>query len=79
MIKIAKNEKQKVEKLYDIIKECESNPIDRRDESVKNLKDISLMYSQIQTEKGTNYCSKNFPDIPGRINNLINKIFEYNT
>lgn len=78
-MKLNKDTKEKVGKLYKIIEKCEENHIYEREESLNLLKESILLYNEIIKSKGTCYCSRKLPDVPERMNQIIYDILEYPT
>ena len=71
-----KNEYNK--SLCGIIKDCEEKEnIEERTEALSLLKEGISLYQKIYREKGKRYCDKKFPDIPKRIDSLVERLIEY--
>lgn len=79
MIKLNKDTKEKVGKLYKIIEKCEENHIDKKEESLSLIKESVVLYNEIAKSKGTRYCSRKLSDVPERMNQVIYNILEYQT
>lgn len=71
--------KDKVERMYNLLDECEAKGNAERENSIKLLQESLLLYKEVRHFKGTKYCSRNLPDFPVRINNLVTKLMEYNS
>jgi hypothetical protein len=79
MIKINNNHSEKVEKMYTLLQECEAKGTTEREKSIKLLQDSFSLYKEIIAIKGTRYCSKQLPDVPRRMNNLVTNLMEYDS
>ncbi len=77
MINLNKDNNKKVERLCEIINECESKADSMREEAVVLLHEASKLYDHIQSEIGIRYISKNFPEVPQRFGILVGKLMEY--
>jgi len=77
MINLNKENNQKVERLCEIINECETKADSMREEAVDLLHEASKLYNHIQLENGINYFHKNFPEVPQRFGILVGKLMEY--
>ncbi len=77
MINLNKDSNKKVEKLYEILNECELKADSMREEAVFLLHEASKLYGNIQSETGIRYLSKNFPEFPERFGRLVGKLMEY--
>lgn len=77
MINLNKGNNQKVERLCEMINECESKVDSMREEAVGLLHEASKLYDRIQSEKGINYFHKNFPEVPQKFGILVGKLMEY--
>ncbi|HNZ52044.1 MAG: hypothetical protein BWY36_00338 [Candidatus Diapherotrites archaeon ADurb.Bin253] len=71
--------KDKVERIYGILEECEAKGNAERESSIKLLQESFSLYNEVISFKGTRYCSRNLSDVPTRINNLVTKLMEYNS
>ncbi len=79
MMKLYKKNEGHVEKLYKLIEECESHELEKRNKSMKILREANEVYSHIRRERGINYLPKNFPDITERFEKIRYRLMEYNS
>lgn len=73
------NKQNKVERIYKLLDECEAKGITEREDSIKLLHESFSLYDEVRCIEGNNYCSRNLPDVPRRMNNLVTKLIEYNS
>jgi len=67
------------ENLYKLIRNAESGKTQNREESIGALNKAWNLYEQILKTRGREYVKNNYPDVPKRLNNLVDSLMEYNS
>lgn len=70
---------EEIKRICDLLKEAESKNKSERMETINLLENAVYKYEKLRKDKGKAYCSNNCPDIPKRMNMLINRLMEYNS
>jgi hypothetical protein len=70
---------QGMEDLYSLIEKSEKGEVHEREKSIDYLRQANLIYQTLIVKKGKNYCLKRCPDVPQRMNMLVDKLMEYHS
>ncbi len=66
-----------IDDLYSLIEKSEGGGVHEREESIDYFKQADSIYNKLLREMGKNYCLRKCPDVPRRMNLLVDKLMEY--
>ncbi len=65
--------------IYSLIEKSENGEEHQREDSIDYLKRANSLYQELIKERGIKYCMSRCPDVPRRMNILIDKLIEYHS
>jgi hypothetical protein len=70
---------ERIEEINNLLNQGESKDQSQKGEALHLLENAFSMYEELRRVNGKSYCSNKCPDIPRRMNMLVDKLMEYDS